>query len=150
MVLLVHMLFGAAVGNVISHPLLAVVLALLGHYFLDLFPHVEYSIINIRNKNWNSATADISKVIIDFCLGIITIVLLAKNQPIIFLCAFVALIPDTLTVITDAFPNKILNIHDRLHTQKVHYLTNQKKFPFFWRIATQAVSGVLSLWLLGL
>ena len=50
MILLVHLLFGAAVGSSVKNLPIAIILAFLGHYFLDLFPHIEYPIENIRKK----------------------------------------------------------------------------------------------------
>ncbi len=148
MILLVHMLFGAAIGASIKNPVLAIILAFLGHYFLDLLPHVEYNIENIKNKNWRSAGYDFFKVFLDFCLGFLIIFLFSKNNLIIYICGFVALIPDGLTLLSYIFPNKIMAGHDKIHTQKIHYLTNQKKFPIFWRISTQISAIIVSIALL--
>ncbi len=145
MILLAHMLFGAAIGASISNPFLAIMLAFLGHYFLDAFPHIEYPINNIRNKNWKKAAPDILKVFIDFSLAVVIIFLFSKNQPIVYICAFIALIPDSLTIISDIFPNKVLALHDHIHTQKIHYLTKQKKFPIFWKISTQVATVIISI-----
>ena len=65
MILLAHMLFGAATGSIIKNPILAIILALFGHYFLDLFPHVDYSVDNLKNKDWKKSLPDISKI--SFC-----------------------------------------------------------------------------------
>jgi len=147
MIILVHMIFGAAIGSIVKTPILAVFLAFLGHYFLDLFPHIEYNIANIRNKNWRKSLSDILKVILDFLCGAATIFIFSKNQPIIYLGAFVALIPDTLTLISSVFPNKILAMHDKIHTQKIHFLRH-KKIPNFWRITTQVLAVIISIFLL--
>ena len=148
MILFVHMLFGAALGAKIHNPYFAILFSLLGHYFLDLFPHVEYSIHNIRTKDWQKAFFDMIKVVIDFLSAIVIILILSNNHPIIYFCAFVALIPDALTVISDAFPNKVLAWHDLWHTQKIHYLTKQKKFPIVWRIGTQVFFVIISILML--
>ena len=126
MILLVHMLFGAAIGSVIHNAFLAIILALLGHYFLDLFPHIEYSIDNIREKNWRKSLPDILKVFLDFCLAIIIILLFSKNQLIIYICVFVSLVPDGLTIISSLLSNKFLLLHDKIHIQKVHFLRYKK------------------------
>jgi|SRR3989344_1590471 len=149
MILLAHMLFGAAIGALLaSNPILAITLAFLGHYFLDAFPHIEYSIDNIRHKIWGKALPDISKVILDFALAIFCISLLSENHPIIYICALVTLIPDALTIINDRFPNVLLGLHDHMHTRQIHYLTKQKNFPVFWKIFTQAVAIIASVALL--
>jgi len=159
MILLAHMLFGAIMGSVIKNIPLAMIMALLGHYFLDAFPHVEYSIYNIRNKNWKKSLPDMAKVFFDFCLGVLCIFIFSKNLPIIYISAFAAIIPDGLTIVSDNFPklknsglqrlfsniNKILSLHHTMHTEKIHYLTKKKKFPMFWRILTQAVAITASI-----
>ncbi len=153
MILLVHMLFGAAIGASIYNISLAIILAFLGHYFLDIFPHIEYlkstenSIKNLKTGGLKKNTKDITKVLLDFFLGILTIFILSNNQLIIYICAFIALIPDGLTVISNLLPNKILDLHDKFH-KKIHYLTKQKKFPIFWRITTQAIAVIISILLL--
>ena len=139
------MLFGAAIGSVITNPLLAIILALLGHYFLDIFPHVEYSIDNLQNKNWKKILPDAAKVFMDFTAALLAIFLLSKNQPIIYFCAMVAIIPDGLTMAHYVFPKLGLAAHDKFHGEKIHYLTKQKKFPVFWRIATQVLAVGISI-----
>ncbi|OGZ64093.1 MAG: hypothetical protein A3A98_03875 [Candidatus Staskawiczbacteria bacterium RIFCSPLOWO2_01_FULL_40_39] len=141
------MLFGAALGSAIPNPFLGGILAFLGHYFLDLFPHIEYSIDNIRSKKWQKAFPDILKVCLDFSLAIVMIFLFSKNQPIIYLGSLIAIIPDGLTIITSIFP-KFLKRHNIVHTEKIHYLTKQKKFPLSVRILSQVLTGMLSIALL--
>ena len=150
MILLVHMLFGAAIGSTIHNVYLAMTLALLGHYFLDFFPHIEYSIKHIRLNVWKKSLPDMIKVLLDFFLALLVIYLFSKNQLIIYGCAFIALIPDSLTIISDMFPNKILALHDYWHTKKIHYLTKQKNFSTLWKILTQIIAIMISLTLLRL
>ena len=145
MILLVHMLFGAAIGSLVKNPILAIILAFLGHYFLDLFPHVEYNIENIKNKQWKHSSYDFFKVFLDIYLGFLITFLFSKNNLIIYACAFAAMVPDGLTLLSSILPNKIMARHDYIHTQKIHYLTNQKKFPIFWRIATQIIAAIVSI-----
>ena len=155
MILLVHMLFGAAIGSIIKNPILAVFLAFLGHYFLDLFPHVEYlqsveSLLKkIKENKLKEVMYGIIKVFLDFCLGILIIFIFSKNQIIIYLCAFITLIPDGLTVINSLFFHPILQRHQKIHGEKVHFLKN-KKIPKFWRISTQIVTITISIILLKL
>ena len=154
MILLVHMLFGAAIGASVQNIPLAIILALLGHYFLDLFPHIEYlagvedSITGIKKTRWQKNVFNILKVFIDFCLGLALIFLFSKNQPILYICALVAIIPDGLTVIHSLLPNLGLAPHHNIHSGKIHYLTKQKKFPIFWKIATQVIATVISVFIL--
>src|SRR3989338_7111316 len=152
MILLAHMLFGAAIGSLIQNPPIAVVLAFLGHYFLDLFPHieyledgVEYSIKKLQGAPGLKGARNIAKVFLDFSLALLLIFLFSKNQPIIYFCALVAIVPDGLTIIHSLFPNLGLELHHRIHGGPIHYLTKQKKFPVVWRIATQVVAVAVSI-----
>lgn len=154
MILLVHMLFGAAIGSVVGSLPLAIILALLGHYFLDLFPHIEYldgvekSIEGLRSNTWSKKIKSVLKVFLDFSIGVLLIFLLSKNQPVIYICALVAIVPDGLTVIHALFPKLGLELHHQFHGVKVHYLTKQKNFHTFWKILTQIVAVVASIILL--
>lgn len=146
MILLVHLLFGAATGSTIKNIPLAIILAFLSHYFLDLIPHIEYNIENVEKKQWRAMLPNIFKISLDFCLGILLILIFSKNQPIIYICGFVAAIPDCLTALCYFIPNKLLKIHYELH-QKIHFLKD-KKISNFWRIASQVAVVIVSVILL--
>ena len=139
MILLVHMLFGAAIGSTVNNFYLAVILAFLGHYFLDTFPHVEY-LDSVESSIQKKSGHDVMKVLLDFLIGIFIIFLFSKNHPIIYICALIAIIPDGLTVISKLFPNKLSLLHD-----KIHYLTKQKNFPKFWKITMQVLAVIISI-----
>ncbi len=143
------MLFGAAIANMVSNTPLAILLALLSHYFLDLFPHIEYNIPNIKQKNWPNSIPDFLKVTLDFSLGLLIIFIFSNNQPLIYLAACIAIIPDGLTIITSIFPT-FLATHHKIHTQDIHYLTKKKKISNFWRIYTQAMAIVASMIMLAI
>jgi len=147
MILLVHLLFGAAIGSVVKNIPIAIILAFLSHYFLDFIPHTEYPIGSIRKQPWQRALPEITKIFLDFCLGILLIFLLFKNQPIVYICAFLAILPDGFTVLNNHFPNKILELHRRIHIEKIHFLKN-KKISIFWRIFSQVIVVILSIMLL--
>jgi hypothetical protein len=146
MILLVHLLFGAAIGSLVKSMPMAILLAFLSHYLLDVFPHIEYDIENIKNKRWQKSFPSILKVILDFCLGIILILIFSKNQPLVFICALVAIIPDGLTLTNYIMPNKILELNDNIH-KKIHFLKDEK-ISTFWRIVSQITVVIFSLFLL--
>lgn len=139
MILFAHMLLGAVVGSKIHSIPLAIILALLCHYFLDLFPHIEYPIEQIKEKNWKHSLGDFTKVAADFFLGILAIYLVSSNQPMVYICAIVAILPDGATLISSVFPSRPMALHDDIHTKKIHFL-KYKKISVFWRILTQAIS----------
>lgn len=144
MILFVHMLFGAAIGSLVNSVPLAIILAYFSHYFLDLFPHIEYPIENIKEKQWRKALPDFLKVFLDFCLGALLIFLLSKNQLIVYVYAFFAILPDGLALLNKIFKNKILNLHDNFHGEKIHFL-KYKKISKFWRIFTQVTVIFISI-----
>ena len=147
MILLVHMLLGALIGEKIINPFLAVVLAFLCHYLLDLIPHAEYSIENITEKKWKKAWPDILRVTLDFCAGILLIFLFSKNNPIIYVCAFFAILPDGFSVLNLIFESKLLARHRKFHHDKLHFLKN-KKISAFWRIGSQVIVSLIFIYFL--
>lgn len=147
MILLAHMLLGAAVGTLVKNVPLAIFLAFLSHYLLDVMPHNEYPIEKDWEKHWYLTMSNMLKVLIDFSIGILLIFIFSKNTLIIYICALVANIPDGLTILGDFVPNKILEAHRYFHEKKVHFL-KYKKIPVFWRILCQTLAVVVSIVLL--
>lgn len=154
MILLVHMLFGAAVGSLANNVYLGIALALASHYVADILPHVEYldsvesSIQELKTGGFKKYTAGMARVLADFLLGLAVIFFFAGNAAAFYVYAVLAIMPDGLTVISNLFPNKFLAAHNHFHTQTLHYLTKKKKFSLFWRIATQAAIAMASILLL--
>jgi len=147
MILLVHLLFGAAIGAKIQYFFLAVILSFLSHYFLDLFPHTEYPIENIKNNQWQDSFPDFLRVVIDFCLGILIIYLLSDNSLKIYVCAFFAILPDGLTFLEYFWKNNCLQKHNDFHRKKIHVL-KYKKISVFWRFTTQIIAVIVSVLLI--
>jgi len=158
MVLTPHFVFGAAIGTLVKNPLLAILLAFLGHYILDSIPHVDYPIENIKKKQWRNVFPEILMVMTDFFIGILIIFMFSDNQPIVYMCAFFSVLSDGLNLLGLYYPNKILNAHTKLHHEKIHFLTNQEfikpktkygiKICFLGRIATQIIVVVISVFLM--
>jgi len=152
MILLVHVLFGAAIGSSVTNIPLAIVLAFLGHYLLDLLPHIEYPIENIEKKQWRKALPDILRIIADLLIGILLILIFSKSalpagrQAIIYICAFMGILPDGFSVLSYFISNKILKTHNKIH-QKIHFLKD-KKISNFWRFSSQIFVIIISTILL--
>ena len=158
MILLVHMIFGAAVGYG-THSLtggiwISFIVALMSHYFLDFFPHVEYIASadslgkRIKTDSFKSYFFDVVKVFLDFLFGLALILIFSNNQVIIYVFAFLAIIPDGITIINSLVESNILKKHQKLHGDIIQYLTKSKKFPMFWRIFTQVAALLVSIILL--
>jgi hypothetical protein len=155
MILLAHLLFGAAIGLIIKNPFLAIILAFLSHYFLDLMPHIEYPIDNIRQKQWHKSGPDFLRVILDFCLGILFISIFSghltfSKQLFVYACAFFSILPDGFTVLNYLFKNRLLEVHNNFHRKIIHFVNyfEYKKISVFWRISTQIVVILISIILL--
>ena len=147
MILVPHLLLGAAIASNIKYAPATLLLAFLSHYFLDLIPHIEYSIDNIEKKQWRKSLPDILRVFLDFSSGMVLILIFSNNQPMVYICALVALIHDGLTIISSIRPNKILSAHDKIHTGKIHFLRH-KKISAFWRILSQVLATIIFVALL--
>ena len=147
MILLVHLLFGALIGSLVKNTVIAIILAFLSHYFLDVLPHIEYNIEKIREKQWRNKLSAILKVFLDLSLGLLLISIFSKNQPIIYICAFFAILPDGFTILNILIPNKILKAHGKFHSEIIHFL-RYKKISNFWRFSSQILVTAISIALL--
>ncbi|KKP33096.1 MAG: hypothetical protein A2312_03655 [Candidatus Staskawiczbacteria bacterium RIFOXYB2_FULL_32_9] len=145
MILLVHIIFGTAVGSLFNNPILGIMMALLSHYFLDLFPHIEYPIDNLKNirTNFKKALPELFYLFIDFALGVLFIFIFTNKSLIFFIYALISIAPDFLTVLSAILPNKILKIHDIFHRKYIHFLRD-KKISNFYRISIQIVIVIIS------
>jgi hypothetical protein len=146
MILTPHMLLGAVIASKIGYAPLAIILAFLSHYLLDMLPHIEYPIKNIQNKQWVKSLPDFFRVALDFFTGLLIIYFFAGWQIIVFAGALFAILPDAFNLLNLAFSNNFLKKHNNFH-EKIHFLKN-KKISVFWRITSQVLVVVISIILL--
>jgi hypothetical protein len=167
MILLVHMLFGVAVASLTKNPYLAILVAFLSHYFLDIFPHIEYPIDNLKNikKLLLKSSArgillikilpEFLYLVFDVFIGILLIFIFTDKNLLYFICALFAIVPDSLTVLSAIMPNKpfgvthgkILKIHDKFHREIIHFLRD-KKISNFIRMSTQILAVIIAILIL--
>lgn len=151
MILLVHMIFGAAIGSLFRSPATAIASAVLSHYFLDLFPHIEYLestenlIVKTKKGKLKNIFPDAIKVLFDFMGGLLLVIFFSDNNILTYGCIIAAIAPDGLTIINSVFPNKITRIHHKIHGEKIHFLKNNKKISKFWRIISQVTAIVVGI-----
>lgn len=158
MIITPHFVFGAAVGSLVKNPFLAVILAFLGHYVLDFIPHIDYPIENIKKKQWQNIFPELIMVAVDFFVGIFLISIFSNNQPIIYICAFFAILSDGLDLLNLFFSNRFLKAHKDFHHEKIHFLNNvefvkiKTKYgtivSFLGRVLTQIAVVVISIFLM--
>ncbi|MBI2042189.1 MAG: hypothetical protein HYT21_00325 [Candidatus Nealsonbacteria bacterium] len=108
MILSAHILTGAAVATRIQNPILGIFLAFLSHYLLDIPPHKEYSIDNIKERRWGKSYYDCFKVLLDMAAALTAIYFIAGNNLTAYLGALAAIIPDGLTLMHIIFPQNRL------------------------------------------
>jgi len=94
-----HAVTGAAIGLVVTEPLVAVPLALLSHYVCDIIPH--YGADTSTQEELNSTRFRVL-LLIDACLCALLVLILALYRPqhwvLAAICAFVATSPDLISV----------------------------------------------------
>lgn len=149
MLLTPHILTGAAIASNISNPVLGLFLAFLSHYFLDIIPHQEYDIKNIKEKNWQKSFFSFLKVFLDATLGILVIFFLSGTNVLIFAAAFLAILPDGLTLLFLFLPeNKLFKKYETFHLG-LHSFIDDEKIPVFWGVFSQiAVISIAIFFLL--
>ncbi|MFH1462093.1 MAG: hypothetical protein ABIG08_00080 [bacterium] len=144
MLLAPHILTGAVIITKVQNPILGLILAFLSHYLLDLFPQKEYSINNIKERNWKSSLPDFLKVFSDIFLGIIIIFLVADYGYLILIAAFLSILPDGFSLLYFIFPkNRLLEKHWKLHTA-INLILNKKISPS-WGILSQIAVVVTAI-----
>lgn len=144
MVLTAHLLAGAAIASKIQPAPLAILLALLSHFFLDFIPHRDYSLENSQKKK---DFLHLLRGVLDISFGVLIVSFLSGGQPIIIIGALFAILPDGFSFLNMLFPQKILRGYDIFHLGKVHFLKS-KKISLFWRIFSQVLIGILAIFLL--
>jgi hypothetical protein len=141
MVLFIHIFIGAVIAAKITYLPLALILALLSHYILDLIPHTEYPIKHIKEMGLKGVRSDILSIMLDLLLGLILILtvhfLVNVDYIRVFFVSFFALLPDCFTFMKYIFPkNRLLKGNFWLLHYKSHFL-NRKKIPFWGKIIFQ-------------
>ncbi len=148
MIFTFHLLAGAAIAAETKSVPLIIVLALFSHYLLDFLPHSEYSIKNIQEGKWHQSFFDFLKIFLDLSLGVLLILILAKDPLIALAAGFTAILADGLTFLAFVFPkNKLLKIHYEFHHLRVHFLRD-KKISLLGKFLSQALTVAVAIFFL--
>ncbi|MEK7503698.1 MAG: hypothetical protein AAB577_01805 [Patescibacteria group bacterium] len=148
MILTPHILVGVAIATKVQNPILGLVFVLLSHYFLDLFPHNEYSIKNIRGGRWSVSLPDFLKAFLDIALALVIISFTAGFSPMIITAVAVSILPDGLTLLQCIFPeNKLLIKHLKIHWA-INDVSENKKIPDVMGIISQVLVAAIAIYLL--
>jgi len=148
MLLTPHILTGVAIIILVQNPILGLIFVLLSHYFLDIFPHTEYIIKNIRAGQWSRSLPDFLKVFLDIVLGLTIVFFITGYSPLILLACAVSLFPDGLTLLYYIFPaNKLFKRHMKIHVA-INAVCENKKIPGFLGIISQVIVITVAIYLL--
>jgi len=140
MVIIPHMLAGAAIGAHSPNVWAAFCFGLISHYLLDSLPHWEY-LNSIKIKKVKQAL----KVFIDFAIGIIIVLIVSWPLKIIIISGIIgALLPDFIEFVYHNFKIKFLRPLSSFH-QKIHYY---KKVTLFKGLMLQVIILAISLYFL--
>ena len=131
-----------------QNPILGIFLAFLSHYLLDIPPHKEYSVANIKGRRWKQSYFDFIKVFLDISSAFAVIYFLIAPSPMVYLGAFAAIIPDSLTLAHIIFPqNQLLSKHFSIHVW-LNEIGEKAKIPVSLRLFSQLAAAVLAIYFL--
>lgn len=149
MILSAHILAGAAIGVRFQNPILGIFLAFLSHYLLDMPPHREYSIDTIKERRWKDSYLDFLKIFLDASSAFAIIFFLVGDNPMAYLGAFAALIPDGFTLLMHIiFPqNPLLAKHFNFHI-KFNEIGAKLKVHAVWEVLSQVTVAALAIYFL--
>ena len=143
MLLAPHILVGVAIITKVPNPVLGLLLVFLSHYFLDFFPHTEYSVDNIKSGQWSKSLSDFLKIFWDMALGLVIVFFTVGYTPLILIVVFLTILPDGLTLLYCIFPtNKLMKKHLEIHAA-INAVCKNKKIPAVLGIINQV--GIIAL-----
>ena len=142
MVIVPHMLAGAAIGAHSPNVWAAFCFGLLSHYLLDSLPHWEY-LDSIKISKFKH----LAKILIDLIIAIIIVLIVAWPLKIIIIFGIMgALLPDFIEFLYINYKIKLLRPLSLFH-HKVHYY---KKIPFLkgsiFQVIIIAISIIMLYW----
>lgn len=152
MILICHLLAGAAIATKVRNPFLGLPLAFLSHYVLDFIPHEEYEIspkrsIDGKIKNW---TPLFLKIGADFLIGVLILLIISKNKILALSGGFLGILGDFDNVVS-LFPSlrkiKFLSSHTNFHAKYLYYFAN-KKIPLWVKILSQVFVILITIYFL--
>ena len=146
MVILPHLLIGAAIGLRIHNAWAIFILALDSHFIADKIPHWDYMEEEVVDMNKKSFLIFLFKVAIDVGLGGILLFLLLWRQnawPYALFGAFISALPDFPAFLRKFFPKtKWLASYQKLHNLSHMEQKSGKKilFPLISELIITAIA----------
>lgn len=151
MILTPHILTGAIIGSKISSPIVVFFMSFLSHYLLDMLPHHEYDIARIKHKKTElnrKFFIALSKIIIDFSVGLLIALWFIWNKPYFFMAVFgifSSLLPDGLLFLYWNYPdNRLLKFFAKPHND-CHFFKNS---PVWLGLSVEAIVSFATIFFL--
>ena len=139
MILIPHIMVGAAIGAKTQNLGLIVILGILSHFILDKIPHWDYRCRAIKNfrkdRNFKALFFDFLKIAIDGLIGlsIAFLIIWQKNilnlnyLPFILFGIFACLLPDITLGFSLLFSGKFAKKYIDFHHRFLHYSKDKEK-----------------------
>jgi len=150
MILLPHLLIGAAIGAKVQSLPAVFILSIISHFLADKLPHWEYLDKELTEfKSKKEWFAFFTKVILDFGLGIFIIFYFFWQSPLwpaVAIGALASVLPDFLIFLNYLFPKtKILESY-----RKFHHQSHLKKgrYKLFLSLFSEALVILLAIYLI--
>lgn len=152
MILLPHLLIGAAIGAKVQNLPAVFILGIISHFIADKLPHWEYLDKELTElKTAREWLAFFTKVILDFGLGVLIIFYFFWQSPLwpaVALGAIAGVLPDFLVFLNYLFPKtKILESY-----RKFHHQSHLKKgrYKLFLSLFSEALIILLMIYLIAI
>jgi hypothetical protein len=160
MILITHILVGAAIGILIPNYWPVFIIAFASHFLLDAIPHWEYKIQLLRDRaekrkgvlniinviRGGGALVILGKMALDFSLGLSLVALSTRSSSVQNHAIFGALsatLPDAFLglywITKTPLLEKLARFHRFVHPK------NNKKIPTLWGVSTQIVIGAIAI-----
>lgn len=143
MILLPHMLAGAALANLWPNNYWVILLALISHFLMDVIPHWEYLDIGFSIKK------AIPKIVLDLFVGLLLVYFSAGFSWWVLMSVFFSLLPDGFILL---YALRKSSRYLRVYFDFNHYwhfilwsAEKQKQMWFGWKILSQAAVIVISI-----
>lgn len=156
MILLPHIITGAAIGAKTQNLGLIIILGILIHFILDRIPHWDYSIKGIEGfrvtKNFRKLIANMIKIGIDGLIGLLVVFLVLWQKDLLnpdyllftVISILLSTLPDILTFLSLITSNKFLDKIAEFH-ESVHFKTEKEGVITFLGISTQVAVIIFAL-----
>ena len=145
MTLTTHATIGAVIGKATGNPLLAFIFGFISHFIVDIIPHGDTGLSDGFRVTKNKRKRAIAYSMIDACVAIFFILMLANTRDINSMRTFTwgivgAVLPDLLVAIYDFTSTPLLKWLYKLHFY-FHDLVVKRKgdVPLYYAVLAQVV-----------